>query len=120
MFLAFYLKNGIGYFIEFCAWCYLDYFIYRSAFNRVNRMHLGNDLSFFLLRAIGAISAAIGVMFVWAFLYGQLMTGLQTGIDTTAITLPFIVLFMGLIMLSAFIAFRTNRRHRVVGIWNAD
>ena len=64
--------------------------------------------------------AAIGTFFLIVFAFSGLMTSIQTGVDTTAITLPFMVVLMGLIILATFITFRTERRRKVVGIWHAD
>ena len=76
-------------------------------------MSAADDLAFFGLRILGGIITFVGII-----LFATTITASFTiGLAPEAI--PIYCLLAGLIMLGAFIAFRTNRRHRVVGIWGA-
>ena len=100
--------------VEAAAWIYFSFVLYRKAFHWANRINLGNDLAFFGLRLLGGAIVLVG--FYIGF-FSLLATALTPNSASQAI--PIFMLLAGAMILGLFIAFRTNRRHHVVGIWQA-
>jgi len=114
-FLAtYFLGNDIFLWLEAGAWIYFSFVFYKKAFRWANRVSMADDLSFFGLRVLGAIVTLGGIYFGFAVLFASVFVK-----NSAQIAIPLACLLLGLIALGAFIAFRTNRRHPVVGIWRA-
>ncbi len=77
-------------------------------------------MSFFMLRIGGGLIALVGGFFYITFMFSFSFASAMTGIAGWAFMIPIAVLSFGLLMLSAFVSFRTERRHKVLGIWRAD
>jgi len=100
--------------IEAISWVCFSYILFRRVFRWANRVSMSDDLAFFGLRILGAVITVIGVIF---FFVTSLATSFSPG--SAPLNIPIYSIITGLIILGAFIAFRTNRRHNVVGIWGA-
>lgn len=109
-----YPQQNILLWIEAGAWIYFSFIVYRGAFRWANNVSMGDDLAFFGLRILGGIITFVGVYLMFATMFAAMFV---KGSAPTAI--PIVSLIVGLILLGVFIAFRTNRRHRVVGIWGS-
>jgi len=103
--LAFYTKSNLLKWISALSWIFADYFIYRKAFQATNKLDLSNDLAFFGIRILGGIISFVGLFFGILFL----VAGLVIGGDPLSV--GFGIIMLGLAVLGAFIAFRTQRRY---------
>ncbi len=112
--LAFYMPNNITLLVEAAAWIYFSFVLFRGRFLWANNIYAGNDLNFWGLGLIGFLSAFFGVIITIIFTIRAIF------IDGSAImNIPILTLSIGLIILGAFISFRTERRHQTVGVWRA-
>lgn len=109
-----FIGNDLFLWLYAGACIYATILIYKPAFRWANRVNMANDLSFFGLRILGGAVVLIGIYFGFAVLFASLFVR-----NSAPITIPLVCLLLGLIALGGFIAFRTNRRHRLVGIWRA-
>lgn len=109
-----FLENNLFLWLETAACFYLTFIILKPVFKWANRISMADDLSFFGLRILGGIVVFVGIYFGFSVLLASVFVR-----DSAPITIPLICLVLGLIFLGAFIAFRTNRRHNVVGVWRA-
>jgi hypothetical protein len=100
--------------IEAGAWLFFSFILFKKAFRWANRVSMSDDLSFFGLRILGGIITVVGVYVLFATLFASVLVR-----GSAPQSIPLYCLIAGAIFLGAFIAFRTNRRHHVVGIWNA-
>lgn len=111
---ASYIGNSTLLWIETIAWIYFTWIIYRGAFRWANRVSMADDLAFWGLRILGGFVVFIGLYVGFAVLFASFFVN-----NSAPLAIPLGCLLFGLILLGAFIAFRTNRRHNVVGIWRA-
>jgi len=109
-----FIENNYFLWIEVGACGYLAFLIYKPAFKWANRVSMADDLSFFGLRILGAVVVFVGLYFGFAVLFASIFVR-----NSAPVIIPIVCLLGGLIILGGFIAFRTNRRHHVVGIWRA-
>ncbi len=113
-FLAYNFNSTLTLVLEAGAWIYFAWVLYKKAFRWANRVSMADDLAFWGLRLLGIAVVFVGVYIAF---FGLLAAALTPGSAPTAI--PLFVLLAGLVLLGVFIAFRTNRRHHVVGVWRA-
>jgi len=109
-----FIGNPLFLWLEVGAWIYFTIFVYRRAFRWANRISMADDFAFFGLRILGAMVIFVGLYIGFFILMGMFFVE-----NSTFIAIPLICLLGGLVLLGAFIAFRTNRRYRVVGFWRA-
>lgn len=114
-FVSSYWTNGMTLFIELIAWSYFAWVVYNKAFLWANRVSMADDLSFWGLRILGILVVIVGA---YIGFFSILAAIFVKGSAPAAI--PLFSFLIGLILLGAFIAFRTNRRHKVIGIWSAE
>lgn len=112
--LAYYYKNTLTLWIEAFAWIYFTFILYRKAFRWANRVSMADDLKLWGLRSLGVIVFIVGVYACFAVGVASIFTK-----NPAPMSIPMFTLLGGLVLLGMFIAFRTNRRHQVVGIWRA-
>ncbi len=109
-----FIENSLFLWIEFFAFAYLTILIYRKPFKWANRVSMADDLSFFGLRILGGIVVVVGFYIGFAVLFASFFVK-----GSAPAAIPLSCLLFGLVALGVFIAFRTNRRHQVVGFWRA-
>jgi uncharacterized membrane protein YfhO len=76
-------------------------------------------MSFFIAEDGGGLIALVGGFFYITFMF-VFLCFCNDWDSSWAFMIPIAVLSFGLLMLSAFVSFRTERRHKVLGIWRAD
>ena len=109
-----FIANSIFLWIEAGAWIYFSFLLYKRAFRWANRVSMADDLAFWGLRILGGAVFVIGIYIAFFVGVASLLTT-----NSAPISIPIYILLAGLILLGLFIAFRTNRRYSVVGIWRA-
>lgn len=114
LYLAFTFQSDILLILEFGVWSYFSFLFYKKAFRWANSASMADDLSFFGMRIVGAVCSVVSVWIGFAVFLSTLFVK-----NSLPIKIPFITFLAGLFFLGAFIAFRTNRRHHVVGVWRA-
>jgi len=114
-FLAAKINNSLFLWLEAGAWIYFSFVLYKDVFVWANRVSMANDLALWGLRILGGLVFFVGM-------YIGLITLVASALITNSASasIPIFSLLAGLVLLGAFIAFRTNRRHNVVGFWNAN
>lgn len=115
LFAADYFHISFLTFVTFCSWCYSSFLVYRKAFRWINSQNMGNDLTFFGLKLLSGVMLFFITIFTWSFIFAFLTTP-----NSAIASIPFVTLLGGLWLLCLFIVFRTDRRHHIVGIWNAN
>ncbi len=110
----YYPQYEILLWIEAGAWSYFSFILFRRAFRWTNKVSMADDLAFFGLRILGGIITIVGMYILFATLIASAIVK-----GSAYQSIPLYCLLTGLILLGAFIAFRTNRRHKVVGIWES-
>lgn len=111
--LAIYFPNSVPLLIiEAIVWIYLSFCLSKRLINWVNRMKMGDDLSFFTLKIVAFIILFIGILMIFITLFFE-------GGVTPSITIPLITVALGLIVSGVFATFRTKRRKNIVGVWRA-
>jgi len=114
-FLArYFINNSLFLWLEAGAWIYFSFIIYRRAFRWANRVSMADDLAFWGLRILGGAVFIVGIYISFFTLLASAFTK-----NSASMSIPIFSLLAGLVLLGLFIAFRTNRRHNVVGIWGA-
>lgn len=107
--------NVLFLWIEFLASVYFATIVFKGVFRWANRVSMADDLAFFGLRILGAVVAFISIYLFFAVGLASILVK-----NSAPESIPLYTLVAGLFFLGAFIAFRTNRRHHVVGMWNAN
>jgi len=100
--------------VEAGAWAYLSYVLFRRVFRWANRVSMADDLAFFGLRILGGVVTLVGGYFLFATVLASVLVR-----DSAPQSIPLFAIIAGLMLLGLFIAFKTNRRHHVVGVWRA-
>jgi hypothetical protein len=106
MFLAYYIDNLYLYLIETVSWIIFAFNFYIGAFNKANEVRLSNDLYFMGMRILSAILFLISGYFFLVIILSSIRVT-----NSTSILIPIGVMTAGLLLLSMFMIFRTERRH---------
>ncbi len=112
--IAYNFESSLWLILEAVTWSYSSVILYAGIFRWANRINLADDLSFFGLSFLGGVVSVLAIWLGFSALIGSILVK-----NSLSLTLPIIILLVGLFFFGAFIAFRTNRRHHVVGVWRA-
>ena len=112
--LAVNITNSLFLWLEAAAWIYFAFILYKDVFIWANRVSMADDLAFWGLRILGGFVFIFGIYMAFFTAVASIFSR-----GVAAMSIPIYCLLGGLILLSAFIAFRTNRRYPTVGFWNA-